>query len=81
TIAREQGFEGTVQELFDPETNIRIGVTYLAGAWERSGGNVCQALMKYRVGWDETRISPLSAEYCRRADLPEHDRIAARPWP
>lgn len=67
TIAREQGFEGTVQELFDPETNIRIGVTYLAGAWERSGGNVCQALMKYRVGWDETRISPLSAEYCRRA--------------
>ncbi|MGL4288390.1 MAG: lytic transglycosylase domain-containing protein [Phreatobacter sp.] len=67
TIAREQGFEGTVQELFEPETNIRIGVTYLAGAWERSGGNVCQALMKYRVGWDETRISPLSAEYCRRA--------------
>lgn len=67
TIAREQGFEGTVQELFEPETNIRLGVGYLAGAWERSGGNVCQALMKYRVGWDETRISPLSAEYCRRA--------------
>lgn len=69
TIAREAGFTGTPQELFEPDTNIRVGVTYLAGAWERSGGNVCQALMKYRVGWEEARISPLSAEYCRRALL------------
>ncbi|WP_170182020.1 lytic transglycosylase domain-containing protein [Phreatobacter stygius] len=69
SVARDVGFEGPAQTLFDPETNIRIGVSYLAGAWERSGGNVCQALMKYRIGWDETRISPLSAEYCRRALL------------
>ncbi len=42
-------------------------MTYLAGAWERSGGQLCQALMKYRAGWDETQTSPLSQEYCRRA--------------
>ena len=35
--------------------------------WERSGGNLCQALMKYRAGWDETQMSALSLEYCRRA--------------
>lgn len=69
SIARDAGFTGTTQDLFEPDTNIRIGVTYLAGAWERAGGNVCQALMKYRVGWEEARISPLSAEYCRRALL------------
>lgn len=67
TIARQLGFSGTIQDLFEPETNIRLGVTYLAGAWERSGGNLCQALMKYRAGWDETQMSALSLEYCRRA--------------
>ena len=67
TIARQLGFAGTIQDLFEPETNIRLGITYLAGAWERSGGNLCQALMKYRAGWDETQMSALSLEYCRRA--------------
>lgn len=66
-IARQLGFDGTIQDLFEPETNIRLGMTYLAGAWERSGGNLCQALMKYRAGWDETEMSALSLEYCRRA--------------
>ncbi len=66
-IARQLGFDGTIQDLFDPETNVRLGMTYLAGAWERSGGNLCQALMKYRAGWDETEMSALSLEYCRRA--------------
>jgi hypothetical protein len=67
SIARQFGFEGTIQDLFEPETNIRLGMAYLAGAWERSGGNLCQALMKYRAGWDETQMSALSLEYCRRA--------------
>ncbi len=67
TIARQLGFAGTIQDLFEPETNIRLGTAYLAGAWERSGGNLCQALMKYRAGWDETQMSALSLEYCRRA--------------
>lgn len=66
-MARQLGFDGTIQDLFEPETNIRLGMTYLAGAWERSGGNLCQALMKYRAGWDETEMSALSLEYCRRA--------------
>lgn len=67
TVARQFGFTGTMQDLFEPETNVRLGMTYLAGAWERSGGQLCQALMKYRAGWDETQTSPLSQEYCRRA--------------
>lgn len=65
--ARQLGFQGSIQDLFEPETNIRLGMTYLAGAWERSGGDLCRALMKYRTGWEETEMSALSLEYCRRA--------------
>jgi hypothetical protein len=52
--------------LFAPETNIRYGVTYLARAWQLAGGDLCRALMKYRAGWGEEWMSPLSIEYCRR---------------
>ncbi|WP_439573673.1 lytic transglycosylase domain-containing protein [Phreatobacter sp.] len=67
STARELGFEGGPQLLFEPETNIRLGTAYLAGAWERAGGNLCEALARYRNGWDSPRMSPLTMEYCRRA--------------
>jgi hypothetical protein len=61
------GYKGGVEALFEPETNVRYSVTYLAGAWRRTDGNVCRTLMKYRAGHGEERMSPLSVEYCRRA--------------
>jgi hypothetical protein len=61
------GYKGGVTGLFEPETNIHYGITYLARAWELAKGDVCRALMKYRAGWGEERMSPLSVEYCRRA--------------
>jgi soluble lytic murein transglycosylase-like protein len=61
------GFKGGAAELADPETNIRYGVEYLAGAWKLANGDLCRALMKYRAGHNEERMSPLSVEYCRRA--------------
>jgi hypothetical protein len=61
------GFKGTLDQLAEPETNIRLGVTYLAGAWRLAGGDLCRALMKYRAGHHEERMSALSVEYCRRA--------------
>jgi soluble lytic murein transglycosylase-like protein len=67
STARDLGFTGTAQDLFDPQTNIRLGIAYLAGAWERAGGNLCEALARYRNGWDDPRMSPLTMEYCRRA--------------
>src|SRR3954449_4701365 len=33
----------------------------------RINGDVCRALMKFRAGWGEERMTPLSVEYCRRA--------------
>lgn len=61
------GFRGAVDALFDPATNIRLGVAYLARAWAAADGNPCRALMKYRAGVGETAYSPLSLLYCRRA--------------
>ena len=67
TTATMLGFRGSAQELADPATNIRLGVTYLAGAWKLANGDLCRALMKYRAGHGEERMSALSVEYCRRA--------------
>src|SRR3954471_18554987 len=61
------GYKGEVTALFEPETNVRLGVAYLARAWQLTKGDVCRTLMKYRAGWGEERMTPLSVEYCRRA--------------
>src|SRR5215217_2037830 len=61
------GYKGEAAGLFEPETNVRLGVTYLARAWQLAKGDVCRALMKYRAGWGEERMTLRSVEYCRRA--------------
>ena len=67
TTAAMLGFRGTVAELADPATNIHFGVTYLAGAWRKAGGDLCRALMKYRAGHGMEVMTPLSVTYCERA--------------
>jgi hypothetical protein len=61
------GYRGTASGLFEPETNVYYSVAYLAGAWRRANGDLCRALMKYRAGHGEERMSAFSVEYCRRA--------------
>ncbi len=65
--ARMLGFSGSMAEFAVPEINIRYGILYLSQAWNRAGGDLCTALMKYRAGHGETRFSHLSVEYCLRA--------------
>ena len=65
--ARMMGFAGNSTELYTAATNIHYGVSYLARAVAASGGNLCRALMKYRAGTGEEGYSPLSIQYCRRA--------------
>ena len=76
STARLLGFIGTNQELADPSTNIRLGVTYLAQAWNLAQGNLCRALMKYRAGHGEEQMTPRSVDYCRRAR--EHLAVQGR---
>jgi hypothetical protein len=66
STARMLGFGGTNEELREPNTNIRYGVAYLAGAWRLAKGDVCTTVMKYRAGHGETRFSARSIDYCVR---------------
>jgi Transglycosylase SLT domain len=61
------GFRGSLEQLADPATNIQLGVKYLAGAWQATGGRLCDTLMKYRAGYGEDSMSLRSVIYCRRA--------------
>ena len=61
------GFRGSLAKLADPATNIHFGVAYLAGAWEATGGRLCETLMKYRAGYGQATMSLRSVIYCRRA--------------
>ena len=61
------GYTGGTAGLFDPETNVRFGVMYLKRAWQLAGHDLCRALMKYRAGHGEERMTPLSVRYCQRA--------------
>jgi soluble lytic murein transglycosylase-like protein len=64
--ARMLGLQGPIETLAEPETNIRLGVKYLAEAWRLGKGDICTAAMKYRAGHGESRFSVLSVRYCER---------------
>jgi soluble lytic murein transglycosylase-like protein len=61
------GHTGPLDQLFEPEVNIRYGVLYLAKAWRLAHGDLCRTLLKYRAGHGEERMSALSVRYCNQA--------------
>lgn len=62
--ARMMGYEGTKKGLFDPETNIKYGMKYLAAAHQLGGGQTCNTILKYNAGHAATRMNPVSKTYC-----------------
>jgi soluble lytic murein transglycosylase-like protein len=64
--AREMGFEGKNDALYNPETNIRWGVAYLATAYKLASGNVCQTILKYNAGHGASRMTSAASAYCSK---------------
>ncbi len=64
--ARAMGFSGPVSALYDPATNLRWGMRYLAGARELAGGDICGTILRYNAGHGARRMNPISARYCRK---------------
>jgi soluble lytic murein transglycosylase-like protein len=64
--ARSLGFVGTPAALLDPATNLRFGLKYLAGAYQRTGGDLCLTIMKYQSGHRALRMSGANRKYCQR---------------
>ncbi len=67
STARSLGYRGSTQGLYDPETNIKFGVQYLALAYERAGGDLCGTVSRYQSGIDAGRINAANRAYCARA--------------
>ncbi|EJF74939.1 hypothetical protein ME7_01310 [Bartonella birtlesii LL-WM9] len=64
--ARGLGFNGSVQDLYDPATNLEYGMRYLARAYKLSGGNTCGTILKYNAGHAAKKMNSVSAKYCSR---------------
>jgi soluble lytic murein transglycosylase-like protein len=62
--ARMMGYTGSAKGLFDPETNIKYGMKYLAAAHDLGGGETCNTILKYNAGHGATRMNPVSKSYC-----------------
>lgn len=64
--ARMMGYSGAASGLYDPETNIRYGMKYLAGAQQLGGGDLCGTILRYNAGHGARRMNRVSAAYCAK---------------
>ena len=67
--ARMLGYGGSVKALYDPDTNIKYGMKYLAMAQDLGGGTTCGTILKYNAGHAATRMNPVSSAYCRKVKV------------
>ncbi|MER8695995.1 transglycosylase SLT domain-containing protein [Mesorhizobium opportunistum] len=67
--ARMMGYNGSAKGLFDPDTNIKYGMKYLAMARDLGGGTTCGTILKYNAGHGATRMNPVSAAYCSKVKV------------
>jgi soluble lytic murein transglycosylase-like protein len=64
--ARSLGFAGSAAALLDPDTNLRFGLRYLAGAYQQAEGDVCRTVMKYQSGHLAFRMTAANRIYCQK---------------
>jgi len=62
--ARMMGYSGSAKGLYNPETNIKYGMMYLAKAHQLGGGTTCGTILKYNAGHGAKRMNPVSKRYC-----------------
>ncbi len=64
--ARMMGYRGSARGLYNPETNLKYGMKYLAQAHRLGGRSVCGTVLKYNAGHGAKRMNPISARYCSK---------------
>lgn len=62
--ARLMGYTGSAKGLYNPETNIKYGMKYLARAYRLGGGSTCRTALKYNAGHAATRMTGATSAYC-----------------
>ncbi|ATP12623.1 hypothetical protein BHOIPH791_11790 [Bartonella henselae] len=66
STARGLGFKGSVQDLYDPATNLEYGMRYLARAYKLSAGDTCGTILKYNAGHAAKKMNSISEKYCSK---------------
>jgi len=66
STAREMGYSGSDEALYDPDTNIRWGIAYLATAYRLAGGDLCRTVLKYQAGHEASKMTEAASAYCGR---------------
>ncbi|MET3577835.1 soluble lytic murein transglycosylase-like protein [Mesorhizobium robiniae] len=69
STARMMGYSGSIKGLYDPDTNIKYGMKYLAMARNLGGGTTCGTILKYNAGHGAKRMNPISAAYCGKVKV------------
>jgi soluble lytic murein transglycosylase-like protein len=69
STARMMGYSGSSKGLFNPETNIKYGMKYLAMAHSLGGGTTCGTILKYNAGHAAKRMNPVSSAYCSKVKV------------
>jgi soluble lytic murein transglycosylase-like protein len=64
--ARFMGYEGSREQLYEPETNVRWGMKYLADAWKLAQGDHCGAVLRYQAGLQAKAMTGAARAYCVR---------------
>lgn len=64
STAREMGYTGTTNQLFNPETNIVWGMKELAKDFEIAKGDICLTIAKYKGGFHTKSINKGAWNYC-----------------
>lgn len=66
STARGLGYTGSAKALYNPDTNIRYGMKYLAMAHKLGGKTTCGTILRYNAGHGAKRMNPVSARYCSK---------------
>ncbi len=65
--AKLMGYDGTLEGLADPETNVKIGMKYLGQAVKQANGLTCLSILYYNAGHAAKQQNSISSAYCRKA--------------
>lgn len=64
--ARSMGYTGSRSALYNPDTNLRYGMKYLAKAYQMAGRDLCGTILRYNAGHYAKRMNKRSAAYCAK---------------
>ncbi len=60
------GYAGSRTQLYEPDTNAKWGMKYLADAWKLAQGDHCGTVLRYQAGLQAKTMTGPAHAYCAR---------------